>query len=84
MTVLRTITYVLVSLASALFITVVIYAGVKVNQLQTVLESFPGFGPTSSSYSPGYTSPTFEAPTPAQLQGDAEYCARTQSPMCDG
>lgn len=51
MTVLRTTTYVLTSIAALLFILLVIYGAVKVNQLQNALSSSPfGSGLSSSSY----------------------------------
>ena len=51
MTVLRAITYVLTSIASLLFILLVIYGAVKVNQLSNALSSSPfGSGFSSSSY----------------------------------
>lgn len=51
MAVLRVTTYVLTSIASLLFILLVIYGAVKVNQLQDAFSSSPfGGGYTSSSY----------------------------------
>ena len=51
MTVLRVTTYVLTSIASLLFILLVIYGAVKVNQLSNALSSSPlGSGFSSSSY----------------------------------
>jgi hypothetical protein len=49
--VLRVVTYVLTSIASLLFILLVIYGAVKVTQLQNALSSSPfGSGLSSSSY----------------------------------
>ncbi|TCK20025.1 hypothetical protein [Pseudonocardia endophytica] len=51
MTILRTTTYVLTSIASLLFILLVIYGAVKVNQLQDAFSSSPfGSSYSSSSY----------------------------------
>jgi hypothetical protein len=51
MTVLRATTYVLTSIASLLFILLVIYGAVKVNQLSNALSSSPfGSGFSNSSY----------------------------------
>lgn len=86
--VLRVSAYVLTSLASLLFIVVVIYGAVQLNRLSTALEefgsSFPAFGSGSSSVAPpdmsvedGYIGYTL---TPDELDA---YCPEVpDDPAC--
>lgn len=77
MNVLRAITYLLTSLASLLFIFVVIYGAVQINSFANRLQNvFPG----ASTSSPSFTT---EPGPPADATGDEVYCFYNPGdPMC--
>jgi len=87
--VLRVIAYVLTSLASLLFIAVVIYGAVQLNRLGTALEQFgggfPGLGSGAVDSAPSYPVPDADGYIGYSLSPDelSAYCPEVpDDPAC--
>ena len=84
MTVLRAIAYVSTTLASVLFILLVIYGGIQLYRLQSALSGVLPRQPFST------TQPSYQAPSPDELNrqdpsGHTSFCfAHPTDPSCAG